>query len=76
MADLEPSYFKIRTTRPGGFSQEDNLKILYNLWKAIIAICNNIDEDVGSTGQDYMTKIGDDLNTVMARVQTPNGDYV
>lgn len=74
MADLEPTYFTIKSTGSGGLSQGDNLKILYNLWKAIVAICNNIDEDIGNTGTDYMTYIGDDLNTVMARLKTPNGD--
>lgn len=76
MADLEPTYFKIKTTGSGGLSQEDTLKMIYNLWKAVVAICNNIDEDIGNTGTDYMSYIGDDLNTVFARLRTPNGDTV
>ena len=73
MADLEPTYYNIGDVSVSGLGQGDLVKGIYNLWKAVAAICNNIDEDVGTAGTDYMTKIGTDLNTAMAKFKTPNG---
>lgn len=73
MADLEPTYYDIHNLSQIGMSQGDQVKAIYNLWKAVAAICNNMDLDVGNPGTDYMTKIGTDLNTAMARLITPKG---
>ena len=76
MADLAPTYYKIKSTGAGGLSQEDILKMFYNLWKAVSSICYNLDTDAATIGTDYMTNIGTDLDTVFARLKTPNGDTV
>ena len=73
MADLEPTYYNIGDFKATGVGQGDLVKAIYNLWKAVAAICNNIDEDTGSTGIDYMDKIGTDLNTAMTNFKTPSG---
>jgi len=70
---LEPTYYDITDFKETGVSQGDLVKAVYNLWKAIHAICYNIDEDTGSPGTDYMSKIGTDLNTAMANIGTPHG---
>ena len=70
MADLQPTYFDLGDLKGIGMGQGDVHKALYNLWKAVAAICNNIDEDTGATGVDYMTYIGTDLNTAMAGLKT------
>ena len=74
MADLAPTYFKIKTTGTGGLSQEDVLKMFYNLWKAVGSICYNLDTDSGTVGADYMENVGTDLDTIFDRLDTPNGD--
>jgi hypothetical protein len=73
MADLTPTYYNIGDFKGTGVSQGDTVKAIYNLWKAVVAICNNIDEDTGNTGTDYMTDIGTDLNTAMTNFKTPSG---
>lgn len=71
MADLEPTYFKIKSTGSSGLNQGELLKIVYNLSQAVVAICNNLDGDIGSTGIDYMEKIGTDLQTALSPLRTP-----
>jgi len=73
MADLEPTYYNVGNIGPMGMAQGDQARVNYNLWKAIAAICNNMDLDLGNPGTDYMSKIGTDLNTAMAKVVTPKG---
>jgi|GEM_PF-2301279 len=73
MADLEPTYYNLGDFKGTGMGQGDIVRAMYNLWKAIAAICNNIDEDTGATGIDYMDNIGTDLNTAMANLGTPTG---
>lgn len=74
MADLEPTFYDILARTSGqGINQGDLHKAIFNLWKALAAICNNMDEDVGTPGTDYMSKIGTDLNTAMAKLLTPKG---
>lgn len=75
MADLAPTYFKIKSTGAGGLSQADQLKMFYNLWKALAAVCNNLDDD-SLGGANYMSLVGTDLNTAMASLKTPNGETV
>ena len=72
---LTPTYYNVGDFRGSGMHQGDTWKAIYNLWKALAAICYNIDEDAGATGVDYMDNIGTDLNTAMAKVATPNGSY-
>lgn len=71
MADLSPTYYNVNYMEVNGTSQEDIVKAIYNLWKAIAAICNNLDEDSGTLGTDYLAKIGTDLDTAMAKFKTP-----
>jgi len=74
MADREPTYFELKDPVKGtGMSQEDLRRCLYNLTKAVVAICNNLDEDIGNPGTDYMEKIGTDLETANANLKAPNG---
>lgn len=71
MADIEPTYYNVDPMDVNGVNQGDIMKAIYNLWKAVAAICNNLDTDNATLGTDYMTKIGTDLNTAMAGVHTP-----
>lgn len=73
MADLQPTYYNIGDFKGTGVSQGDMVKAIYNLWKAVVAICNNIDEDTGNTGTDYLSYIATDLNTAMTNFKTPSG---
>lgn len=56
-----------------GLGQGDLHRAVYNLYKAVYAICNNLDEDVGNLGTDYLSKIGTDLSTAMTKLKTPKG---
>jgi len=76
MADVEPTYVDIKDMGGTGMSQRDIHRAIYNLEQAIYAICNNIDEDVGNTGIDYLTKIGTDLRAAMVLLRTPPGGPV
>ena len=68
---LTPTYYNIGTIKGTGISQGDLHKCLYNIWKAVHAICYNIDDDAGTIGTDYMDNIGTDLNTALALLNTP-----
>lgn len=77
MADLEPTMYDVKAElSEQGMNQGDLHRAVYNLYKCVEAICNNIDEDSGNTGTDYMSKIGTDLVTAMAKLQTPSGGPV
>lgn len=74
MADLTPTYYNVDYVNEMGIkSQADIIKAIYNCWKAIAAICNNLDEDNTTLGTDYMSSIGTDLNTAMDKLATPSG---
>ena len=74
MADIEPTYYNVDYVEQMGIkSQADIVKAIFNLWKAVAAICNNLDEDAATLGTDYLSKIGTDLNTAMAKLKTPSG---
>lgn len=48
---------------------------IYNLTQAVYAICNNLDEDNGTLGTDYLAKIGTPLASAQytSKVAKPNG---
>lgn len=74
MADEQPTYYNVdHASEMGIKSQADVIKAIYNLWKAVAAICNNLDLDNGTPGCDYMGYIGTDLNTAMGNLKTPSG---
>jgi hypothetical protein len=73
MSDIEPTYKNIGHVDQNGANMGDIIKSIYNLWKAVAAICNNLDEDNGTPGCDYMGYIGTDLNTAMTNLHTPTG---
>lgn len=74
MADETPTYYDLVGDVSGnGINQGDLHRAIYNLYKALYAICNNLDEDVGALGSDYLTNIGTDLQTAMAKLKTPQG---
>ena len=55
MADIDPDFKTIQAgIDVSGIGQGDMIKAIYNLWKAVKAICNNLDEDAGSLGSDYL----------------------
>jgi hypothetical protein len=68
---LEPTYYNVDPMDVNGVNQGDVMKAIYNLWKALAAALYNLDEDNGTLGTDYMSKIGTDLNTAMANFHTP-----
>jgi hypothetical protein len=71
MADQEPTYYTLPDFKGTGMDQLGIWVAIYNIYLAVYAICNNIDEDTGSTGTDYLSKIGTDLATAMAGLRTP-----
>lgn len=73
MSDLQPTYKNVGHMDVNGMSMGDVERAIYNLWKAIAAICNNLDLDNGTPGCDFMGYIGTDLNTAMGYVHTPTG---
>lgn len=73
MPDIEPTYYNVEYIDQNGAMQADVIKAVYNLWKAVASICNNLDVDAGTLGTDYLSKIGTDLNTAMAKLKTPSG---
>ena len=68
-----PTYYNPEYVDQNGAAQADMYKAVHNLWKAVAAICANLDEDNGTLGTDYMSAIGTDLNTAMAKLKTPTG---
>ena len=77
MADLAPTYYNVVAGSSGqGMNQEDIHKAIYNLWKALAAVCNNLDEDSGTLGTDYLSNIGTDLDTAMANLKEPTNGPV
>jgi hypothetical protein len=77
MADLAPTYYNVEQVVSGsGMSMSDLHKILWNLYKAVQAIPNNLDEDSGTLGTDYLANIGTDLDTAMAKLQEPTNGPV
>ena len=70
MAVEEPTYYNLSADVKGsGMSMNDVHKAIYNLERAVHAICSNLDND--STSADYLAKIGTDLRTAMAKLKTP-----
>jgi hypothetical protein len=69
----EPTYYNINPVDMNGMNQADLVKIVYNLWKAVSAICINIDTTSGVLNSYYRAAISTDLNTAMAGLQTPRG---
>jgi len=58
-----------------GLGQQQIIAALYDLARAVYAICNNIDEDGGVMGSDYLAKIGTPLDTALrSLVDKPHGD--
>jgi len=74
MADIDPSYKTlVGNVGQTGMGQGDLVRAVYDLYLAVCAICNNIDEDSGNTGTDYLSYIGTPLETAMAKLKTPSG---
>ena len=72
MADLQPTYYALKAdVKEGGIGMGDIHIALYNLYKAVYAICNNLDEDASVLGTDYLSYIGTELATAMAKLKTP-----
>lgn len=72
-----PTFYNLKGDLSGqGMNQGDVHKAIYNLEKAIYAICANLDEDNGTLGTDYLANIGTDLATAMAKLKTPSGGPV
>ena len=73
---LSPTYYYTKAVSGSGMDQGDIHRSIFNLWKAVAAICYNLDEDATVLGTDYMSCIGTDLNTAMAACKTPTGKNV
>lgn len=74
MAATEPTYYNIGDFKGIGMSQGDIHKAIYNLYKAVYAICYNLDDDAATLGIDYLSAIGTDLETAMTNLKTPSGN--
>jgi hypothetical protein len=59
-----------------GMNQQSLVAALWDLTQAVYALCNNIDEDSGTLGTDYLAKIGTPLATAIrtSGVKQPHGD--
>ena len=68
-----PTYYNLEAgVDPGGgaVSQGDLHRAIYNLTVAVMAICGNLDDD--TTGAvDYLSNIGTDLQTALAKMGIP-----
>ena len=70
----DPEFYRLDSDLSGeGINQGDLHKILYDLVEAIKAICEKLDEDVGSIGIDYAENVSDILATSLAKLKTPIG---
>ena len=68
----DPEFFVIEAPiNETGLNHGDLHKILYDIIEAIKAICDKLDEDVGSVGVDYGETVGDILATAVAKLGTP-----
>ena len=67
-----PTYYNVGHMNGNGLLQADVHKAIYNFYKALYAICYNLDEDNGTLGTDYLANIGTDLATAMAKLGTPS----
>lgn len=76
MADLSPTYYNVGYLDENGASLADLVRAIFNCSEAIEAICNNLDEDAATLGTDYLSKIGTDFATAMAKIKTPTGGSV
>jgi len=58
-----------------GIGQQELAAAIYNLTQAVYAICNNLDEDSGTLGTDYLAKIGTPLASAQytSLVAKPHG---
>ena len=57
-----------------GIGQGDLARAIHNLYEAVYAICNNLDEDSGTLGTDYLAKIGTPLSNAMdTKIIKPSG---
>jgi hypothetical protein len=59
--------------KAGGMDQGDVARALYNLYLAVLAICNNLDTDNGTLGTDYLAKIGTPLANAAGTQPQPPG---
>jgi len=75
MADEEPTYYTVGEIKGGGMSQGDIHKAIFNLERAVHALCSNLDTDAATLGTDYLAKIGTDLRTAMAKLRTPSAEH-
>jgi hypothetical protein len=77
MADSAPTFYNLKSSLNGkGMNQGDLHRAIFNLEKAIYAICYKLDEDNGTLGTDYKADVGTDLETAMAKLKTPTGGPV
>ena len=49
-----------------GIGQQELMAAIYDLYQAVYAICNNLDEDNGTLGTDYLAKIGTPLAAALS----------
>jgi len=74
MSDIDPDFKTLQASYGAtGINQGDTVRAIYDLWKAVKAICNNLDGDSGTLGTDYLSYIGTPLDTAMAKFKTPPG---
>ncbi len=76
MTALSPFFYYVDHMEMNGVKQADLIKMLDALYQAVYAICYNLDDDSGTLGTDYLSTIGTDLATAMAKFKRPTGNYV
>lgn len=57
-----------------GMDYQGIIAALHACARAIVAICNNLDEDNTSLGTDYDAKIGTPMISVLNKLKRPHGD--
>ena len=72
MAVDTPTYYNLSADLKGsGMSMNDVHKAIFNLERAVVAICYKLDIDNGTVGNDYRADVSTDLRTAMAKLKTP-----
>jgi hypothetical protein len=70
MSVIQPVYYDVDKMEMNGIKQADLHKAIYDLWKAVVAICVKGDTGMAS-GSQWMIMIGSGLNSAMLKFQDP-----
>lgn len=74
MAGATPDFYHLAMTPSRqGIMQEDLHRIIYDLFTGVYYLCNNIDDDAGTVGSDYASKLSAPLEECGNPSEVPLG---